>query len=121
MLRSAKYAAILLVAALVGSPVYSVPQRSGRPTSQEIPQAAIDVYFYVLKHHVAPSGHIGGRVWKNREKNLPAGGNYHEFDVNPKVRGRNRGAERVVVDYKSGKGWYTSDHYRTFVLIPRGP
>jgi len=121
MIRSARYAAILMVAALGASPLSSATQRAGRPTTQEIPQAALDVYYYVLQHHAAPSGHIGGRVWKNREKNLPQGGNYHEFDVHPKMRGRNRGAERIVVDYRTGKGWYTSDHYRTFVLIPRGP
>jgi ribonuclease T1 len=111
----------LLLAALLALPLGAPAQRQGRTTNAEIPQSAIDVYKYVISHHVAPSGYVGGRIWKNREKNLPKGGNYHEFDVNPKERGRNRGAERIVVDYDSGKGWYTSDHYRTFILIPRGP
>jgi ribonuclease T1 len=121
MPRRATYPALLLLAALTAVPFSSPAQRAGKPTSPDVPEAATEVYKYVLSHHSAPSGYVGGRIWRNREKNLPQGGSYHEFDVNPKVRGRNRGAERIVVDFKTGKGWYTSDHYRTFILIPRGP
>lgn len=116
-----RYSALILLAALTTLPLTSPAQRTGQPKVADVPDKAIEVYNYVLSHHTAPSGYVGGRVWRNRENNLPQGGNYHEFDVNPKVHGRNRGAERIVVDYKSGKGWYTSDHYRTFVVIPRGP
>jgi ribonuclease T1 len=119
-LRS-RYTAVALLAAFMVLPLASPAQRGGRTAESEVPEKAIEVYKYVLSHHTAPSGYVGGRVWRNREKHLPPGGNYHEFDVNPKERGRNRGAERIVIDYKTGKGWYTSNHYRTFILIPRGP
>ena len=64
-----------------------------------------------------PAGYVGGRVWQNRERNLPLGGYYHEYDINPKVKGKNRGPERLVIDETSGKAWYTPDHYRTFIAI----
>lgn len=121
MHRRAKYAATLLLAGFSILAGTSPAQRAGRSTPAAVPPKAIEVYEYVLAHHSAPAGHVGGRVWKNRERNLPQGGNYREFDVNPKVRGRNRGAERIVIDLNNGKGWYTRDHYRTFILIPRGP
>jgi hypothetical protein len=35
-----------------------------------------------------------------------------------KIRGVNRGPERIIVDRTGEKGWYTGDHYRTF--IPMG-
>jgi ribonuclease T1 len=117
----ARYSTVLLVlAALVACPLLSPAQHHHRPPG-EIPQKAIDVYTYALAHHAPPAGYVGGRAWQNREKNLPRGGTYHEFDVNPKIRGHNRGPERVIIDYDTGKGWFTGDHYRTFVLIPRGP
>lgn len=82
-----------------------------------IPSKALDVYRYVVKNGRAPAGYVGGRVWENRERRLPAGGRYREYDVNPKVRGQNRGAERIIVDESSREGWYTADHYRTFQRI----
>ena len=50
----------------------------------------------------------------NRERQLPSG-RYREYDIHPLVPGGNRGAERIVVDQRSGKAYYTGDHYRTFV------
>ena len=44
-----------------------------------------------------------------------ARGRYREYDVHPKVPGKNRGAERIVIDQRTGKAYYTADHYRTFV------
>jgi ribonuclease T1 len=121
MVPTRRHAVILLLIACAAFPPASDGQRRGRHTTTAIPQRALEVYTYVLNHHAPPAGYVGGRVWQNREKNLPRGGTYHEFDVNPKVRGRNRGAERIIVDYDTGKGWYTGDHYRSFVPIPRGP
>jgi ribonuclease T1 len=121
MRRRTQYTTALLFAVLTAWSLALPAQRQSQGTADIVPPKAIQVYDYVLKHHTAPSGYVGGRVWKNRERNLPRGGNYHEFDVHPKVRGRNRGAERIVVDFDTGKGWYTRDHYRTFIPIPRGP
>lgn len=86
--------------------------------TQEIPGYAREVFAYVIRHGRAPRGYVGDRVWQNREHRLPAGGDYREYDVHPKIRGVNRGPERIIVDRTGGKGWYTGDHYRTF--IPMG-
>lgn len=60
---------------------------------------------------VLPGKAIGGDRFSNREKSLPAGGQYFEADVN--YHCGNRGADRVVFT-KSGDVWLTEDHYRTF-------
>ena len=44
-------------------------------------------------------------------------GRYREYDVNPKIRGRSRDAERIVIEQHTGKAYYTGDHYRTFVPL----
>jgi ribonuclease T1 len=78
---------------------------SARPeAAARIPEHVIAVYQHVLRTGHAPPGHVGGRVFENREQRLPSGGNYHEFDVNPKIAGRNRGAERLIVDLDRGAG-----------------
>lgn len=61
-----------------------------------------------------PPGYVGGKTFHNRERRLPKG-QYREYDVNPKVPGKNRGAERIVIEQRTGKAYYTDDHYRTFV------
>ena len=61
-------------------------------------------------------GYVGGREFKNRERRLPRG-LYREYDVNPMVRGRPRDAERIVIEQRTGKAYYTVDHYRTFVPL----
>jgi guanyl-specific ribonuclease Sa len=76
--------------------------------------------------HRAPSGYEGGRAFHNEgmrdERLLPthdAAGRpieYREWDVNPKVEGENRGAERLVTG-SDGSAYYTRDHYRTFVRV----
>jgi guanyl-specific ribonuclease Sa len=95
------------------------PQGQSVRYSKEIPARAVEVYEFVIRNGKAPKGHVGGRVWHNREHRLPAGGDYREYDVNPKVRGRNRGAERIIVDIDRKSGWYTGDHYRTFTPIQK--
>ncbi len=41
------------------------------------------------RHGEPPPGYVGGRVFGNRERRLPRG-SYREYDVNPKVPGKNR-------------------------------
>ncbi|NOT23980.1 MAG: guanine-specific ribonuclease N1 and T1 [Nitrospiraceae bacterium] len=65
-------------------------------------------------------GYIGGRAFQNRERRLPRG-NYREYDVNPKIRGRSRDAERIVIEQDSGRAYYTGDHYRTFIPLNEIP
>ena len=44
-------------------------------------------------------------------------GHYREYDVNPKIRGHSRDAERIVIEQDTGKAYYTADHYRTFTPL----
>lgn len=70
----------------------------------------------------APKGYVGGRTFQNREKRLPKKDSdgkkvkYREWDVHPKVKGKNRGAERLVTG-SDDNAYYTSDHYRSFTKI----
>jgi ribonuclease T1 len=61
-------------------------------------------------------GYIGGKLFQNRERRLPRG-RYREYDVNPKIRGRPRDAERIVIEQDTGRAYYTGDHYRTFIPL----
>lgn len=85
-------------------------------STNEIPSYALDVLAYIEKNNEAPDGYVGGREFKNREKRLPLEYNYREWDVHPKKKGKNRGAERLVTSNK-GSAYYTKDHYRTFLKI----
>jgi len=55
-------------------------------------------------------------MFHNRERHLPKG-RYREYDVNPKLRGRPRDEERIVIEQNTGKAYYTGDHYRTFIAL----
>ncbi|WP_131694765.1 ribonuclease domain-containing protein [Dyadobacter tibetensis] len=91
--------------------------------SPAIPSKVLKVLAYVRTHDRAPDGYIGGRRFGNFEKRLPLTDQqgrpmqYKEWDVNPKVPGKNRGAQRLVTS-KNLRAWYTQDHYETFVEIP---
>ena len=87
-----------------------------------VPEKALKVLKYVRDNGVAMDGYVGGRRFGNFENLLPkkdASGkriDYQEWDVNPKTQGKNRGAERLITG-SDGKGYYTNDHYRSFVLV----
>jgi guanyl-specific ribonuclease Sa len=91
----------------------------GAQWNPAVPAKAVKVYVYVIEHGRAPRGYVGGREFQNRERRLPKSERYREYDVNPKVRGQNRGPERLVIDQRSRAGWYTQDHYRTFLPLKR--
>lgn len=87
------------------------------PPAAAPPQKARDLLAALETRHGVPlPGYIGGREFRNRERRLPRG-RYREYDVNPKVRGRPRDAERIVIEERTGKAYYTADHYRTFVPL----
>jgi len=65
-------------------------------------------------------GYIGGRAFQNRERRLPRG-HYREYDVNPKISGRSRDAERIVIEQDTGRAYYTGNHYRTFMPLNETP
>ncbi len=81
-----------------------------------IPQKVYEVLGYIKANGKAMDGYVGGRVFTNREKNLPQGFDYQEWDVNPKIQGQNRGTERICTG-SDGRSWYTNDHYKTFKEI----
>ena len=51
---------------------------------------------------------------KNRERVLPAATIVNMTSIR-KCRGKIGGAERIVIDQRSGKAYYTANHYR---LLP---
>ncbi|WP_375443306.1 ribonuclease domain-containing protein [uncultured Fibrella sp.] len=100
-----------------------VTQDSGERTQTgQIPQKVYDVLTYVRANKRAMDGYVGGRRFGNFENHLPrsdTGGKpiqYQEWDVNPKVQGRNRGTERLIIG-SDNRAWYTNDHYNTFVEV----
>jgi guanyl-specific ribonuclease Sa len=109
---------------------WGLPRPSAEPATKlpagEVPQKAALVLKTIDETGRAPAGYEGGRRFLNLgredEQALPrvdAQGNaiqYQEWDVNPHVVGRNRGAERLVTG-SDRSAFYTSDHYRTFVRI----
>ena len=87
---------------------------SGEQTG--VPHKALEVLQIVRDTGLPPEGYVGGRTFQNREGRLPADGEYREFDVDPHRGGRN--AERIIVEWRTKKAWYTGDHYRTFIPLP---
>ena len=91
-------------------------------SSENVPEKALRVLKYVRENGEAISGYVGGRRFGNFEGLLPkkdASGKrieYQEWDVNPKIQGKNRGAERLITG-SDGKGYYTSDHYGSFLEV----
>jgi ribonuclease T1 len=93
-----------------------------------IPEAAWRTLDHVRRTGEAPRDHVGGRRYGNYggggEEKLPvhdARGRrieYQEWDIRPKIPGRNRGAERMVTG-SDGRAWYTADHYCSFTEMRR--
>ena len=84
-------------------------------------QKAKDLLEAIRQHDGKPlPGYIGGRVFQNRERRLPSG-RYREYDVNPKIRGRARDAERIVIEQDTDRAYYTGNHYRTFTPLTETP
>jgi ribonuclease T1 len=80
-------------------------------------ERARDVLAAIEKRDGAPlPGYVGGREFHNRERRLPAG-RYREYDVHPRIKGQDRGPQRLVVEQTTGRAYYTGDHYRTFVPL----
>ncbi len=116
----------LFIALLVGAALFLGGDLSSSDSSQaegsNVPSYVLEVLHYVKEHGKAPDGYVGGRKFHNREKLLPKteeGGKkirYREWDVHKKVKGKNRGAERLVTG-SDEQSYYTKDHYRSFIKI----
>lgn len=109
---------ICIVSDFVQSKVFCL--KSGSTTI--IPDKAKDIAKQVKSNNGAPpKGYKGGRMYKNISleegaQKLPEGVNYREYDINPYVKGQNRGKERIVIG-DDNSVWYTNDHYYTFTQI----
>ncbi|KRF58741.1 hypothetical protein ASG97_22790 [Bacillus sp. Soil745] len=83
----------------------------------KVPSKANSMLKYIKKHHGnTKKGYVGGRKFKNNEGFLPKNTTYREYDIHKKKKGKNRGAERLVIG-KNGTAYYTYDHYKTFIKI----
>ncbi len=127
VLVSAAIGLLMSLSALAGPASFSQARSVPRAmTVQEIPREARGTLAYVRDHGEAPPGQVGGRRFGNYgrggEQKLPQQDTlgrpieYREWDIHPKVPGRNRGAERLVTG-SDGRAWYTADHYSTFTEI----
>lgn len=123
---------VLLLAFCLGAscrfapPAPGASQEAQAPASR-IPAQALQALAHIRATGQPPPGCEGGRRFGNYGddggQKLPEtdarGGriHYQEWDIHPKVPGRNRGAERLVTG-SDGRAWFTSDHYRTFTEVP---
>lgn len=104
----------------------TVPQKKTENKESVLPKGVPAKVGRVLKiiddTGEAPQGYVGGRNFGNYEKRLPRYDKkgktirYQEWDVNPKIQGKNRGAERLITG-SDGSAHFTSDHYKTFTKI----
>lgn len=91
-------------------------------SNPDIPPYVLETLLYIQQHNKAPEGYVGGRTFENREKRLPiklpngTKVKYREWDVFPKQRGQNRGAERLITG-SDESAWYTKNHYQSFIKI----
>ena len=91
-------------------------------TSSRAPEYVLDVLKFIRRNGNAPDDYVGGREFMNKEKRLPAKDaqnkriRYSEWDVHAKVKGQNRGAERLITG-SDHSAYYTRDHYKTFLKI----
>ena len=97
--------------------VQSTAESSTASRAQAAPLKAQEMLKALQTRHGDPlPGYVGGRTFQNRERRLPLG-RYREYDVNPKRPGRDRGPERIVIEQRTGKAYYTGDHYITFIPL----
>lgn len=104
------------------APQSTETQQGPSQSNPKIPGYVREILTHIrIKGH-EPEGYVGGREFQNREKKLPVEGpdgkkiRYSEWDVHPKVQGKNRGPERLVTG-SDHSAYYTKDHYKTFLKI----
>src|SRR5262245_27363316 len=101
------------------APASAERQSSGAQTAiaRAAPEKAYELLAALQRRNGNPlPGYAGGKTFQNRERRLPRG-RYKEYDVNRRVPGRSRDAERLVIEQDTGKAYYTGDHYRTFLPL----
>jgi guanyl-specific ribonuclease Sa len=103
------------------NPPATLPARP--PASAPVTTKARYVLAVVDATGRGPAGYVGGRQFMNDQRGgttaLPhrdAEGrtvSYHEYDVNPRTQGVDRGPQRLVVG-SDGSAFVTADHYVTW-------
>lgn len=87
----------------------------------KVPKKALKVLLHVRHHNLVIEGYRGNEDFFNRERILPSKDvdgskiKYIKWDVNPWIRGVNRGAERLIT--APNRSYYTADHYASFTEI----
>ena len=92
---------------------------ASKSVTPQVPDKAVDVANYVENHNgTPPNGYKGGKPFSNDGRNggqiLPQNTTYKEYDINPFVKGQNRGSERIVLGSDKSR-WYTWNHYKNFI------
>ncbi len=89
---------------------------AGERGKENVPDKAKEIARQVKENNGAqPKGYKNIPLEEGAQK-LPEGVNYREYDINPYVKGQNRGPERIVIG-DDNSVWYTNDHYYTFTRI----
>ena len=121
--RATVLGTLILLALVQASPAgaaepwMSAESSAGAIHDGDVPERAREVLAEIQKRNgEPPPGCVGGRVFGNRERRLPRG-SYREYDVNPKKPGKSRGTERIVIEQRTGKAYYSRDHYETFTRM----
>ena len=86
----------------------------------DIPDEAYVVEEFARRHNYSPPpGLRGGRPYRDQRAQLPRLLRpYKEYDVYPRVPGRGRPPERVVLSDKLPyASWYSPNHYEVFLLM----
>ena len=126
-------AALVLVTGLAATTVVApavVAPNSASQAQAAVYQCGCPQAAYTMRTHWANLGYprsagwrqlgtnqwlYGGAVHQNRERQLPIGGNYREYDAQVYTqRGQSRGAKRLVVNVDSLAAWYSPNHYTDF-------
>lgn len=103
-------------------PTTTTSGQQGTPSQAGVPAHVLEVLNFIRRNGQSPEGYVGGKEFLNREKKLPAKApdgkriRYSEWDVHPKVKGENRGPDRLVTG-SDHSAWYTKNHYKTFIKI----
>lgn len=101
------------------------PTQTGQGNTQSTPKApayVLETLQFIRRNGQAPEDFVGGREFQNKEKHLPAKDaqnkriRYSEWDVHPKVKGQNRGPERLITG-SDHSAYFTKDHYKSFLKI----
>jgi ribonuclease T1 len=82
----------------------------------------LDQFIREIRRGRKPPNVTGGKVFENTNEDLPTKpyGYYREYDVEPKVVGKNRGKLRIVLG-NGGEVYLTGNHYDDFRPIINMP